>query len=109
MITQRRAIVADKSKRSGSKAGVDFVGWRDPDYLYLLPAGTFQSVARFCHDTSDHLPRSDRLRRDLKKDGLSETDKDRLTATVWIGSRSQRVLKINIAAAEAALKVEDWF
>ena len=109
IITQGRATVVDKSESvPESKPGIDFIGWRDADNFYLLPDATFQAVARFCRDTGDHLPRSERLRRDLKKDGLSKTHKDRLTATAWVGTKSQRVLQLDIAAVSKALGVEDW-
>lgn len=109
MVTQGRAILVGKDESvPDPKPGVDFIGWRDAEYLYLLPDATFQSVARFCHDTGDHLPRSERLRRDLKKDGITKTDKDRLTAIARIGSKVQRVLQIDIAAVSAALDIEDW-
>jgi len=109
IVTQGRATLIGKDETiPETKPGIDFIGWRDGEYLYVLPEAISQSVARFCRDTGETLPRWDRLRRDLKKEGLSKTDKDRLTATAWIRSRSQRVLQIDIAAARAALKVEDW-
>jgi hypothetical protein len=109
MLTQRRAILIDKSESiPDPRPGVDFVGWRDPDYVYLLPEATFQAVARFCHDTGDHLPRSDRLKRDLKKDGISKTDTDRLTATVKIGGHTKRVLQLENDSMCRVLGLEGW-
>jgi CHC2 zinc finger/Domain of unknown function (DUF927) len=109
MVTQVRAIIKDKSEViPDPKPGVDFVGWRDADYLYLLPDATFQAVARFCHNTGDHLPRAERLKRDLKKDGISECDADRLTRRVRIGNHLPRVLQLNIGAIEKAFGIEGW-
>jgi hypothetical protein len=109
MVTQGRAIIKDKSEViPDPKPGIDFVGWRDADYLYLLPEATFQAVARFCHDTRDHLPRSDRLKRDLKKDGISECDENRLTRRVRIGEHLPRVLQLNIGTIEKAVGIEGW-
>jgi hypothetical protein len=109
MVTQGRAIIKDKSEViPDPKPGIDFVGWRDTDYLYLLPEATFQAVARFCHDTGDHLPRSERLKRDLKKDGISECDEDRLTRRVRIGEHLPRVLQLNIGTIEKAVGIEGW-
>jgi hypothetical protein len=109
MVTQGRAIIKDKSEPiPDPKPGIDFVGWRDADYLYLLPEATFQAVARFCHDTGDHLPRSERLKRDLKKDGISECDEGRLTRRVRIGERLPRVLQLNIGTIENLLGIEGW-
>jgi hypothetical protein len=109
MVTQGRAIIRDKAEAiPDPKPGVDFIGWSDPDYLYLLPEATFQAVARFCHDTGDHLPRSERLKRDLKKDRISECDDDRLTKRVRIGNHLPRVLQLNIGVIEKAFGIEGW-
>jgi hypothetical protein len=109
MVTQGRAIVIDKDDPvPDPKTGVDFVGWRDANYLYLLPDATFQAVSRFCHDTGDYLPRLERLKRDLKKDGISECDDDRLTKRVRIGNHLPRVLQLNLALIEKAVGIEGW-
>jgi hypothetical protein len=109
MATQGRAIIKNREEAvPDPRPGVDFVGWRDADYLYLLPEATFQAVARFCHDTGDHLPRSERLKRDLKKDGISECDDDRLTRRVRVGNHLPRVLQLNISAIEREFGIEGW-
>jgi len=109
MIIQRRAILVYKTDpMPEQKPGVDLVGWRDPEYLYLLPDATFQAVARFCHDTGDHLPRSERIKRDLKKDGISECDGDRLTKRVRIGDLLPRVLQLNVTAIKENVEIEGW-
>ena len=73
-----------------------------------MPDATFQAVAQFCHDTGDHLPRSERLKRDLKKDGVSDCDDDRLTKSVRIGNHLPRVLQLNIGVIEKMFGIEGW-
>jgi len=87
-----------------SNGGADLIGWYDEEVLYLLPEAALVTVARFCRDTGEPFAtRLDRLKRDLAKEGVSECDQGRHTATAWIGGRSRRVLKLTISAIEALL------
>ena len=55
------------------KPGVDFIGWRDSEWFYLMPEATFAAVVRFCRDTGEHFPiRQERLKKDLAKAGVAE-------------------------------------
>jgi hypothetical protein len=73
IIAQGRATLLPKDESpTEPKPGVDFVGWRDDDFLYLLPEAIFSAVVRFCRDTGEHFPtRQERLKRDLAKEGIS--------------------------------------
>jgi hypothetical protein len=95
----RAALLLLKDETPGEpKAGIDFIGWRDDDFLYLLPEATFSAVVRFCRDTGEHFPiRQDRLKRDLAKEGISECESGRFTNNLWVGDRTRRILKLSIA------------
>ena len=76
----RAALLLKDETPAEPKPGVDFVGWRDDDFLYLLPEATFSAVVRFCRDTAEHFPiRQERLKRDLDKEGISECEPGRYT------------------------------
>jgi hypothetical protein len=79
----------------------DLLGWQDDDALYLLPEATWYAVTRFCRETGELFPiREDRLRRDLAKEGLSDSVADRHTATIRIGGRKRRLMRIKRGPAE---------
>lgn len=106
IVTQGKVALLpkDSSDSIDQKPGVDFVGWRDVDFLYLLPQAIFSAVVRFCHDTGEHFPiRQERLKKDLAKQGISECDPGRLTRTAKIGDHTKRILKLNIQEIEALL------
>ena len=98
IIAQGRALLLPKDETPKEpKPGVDFVGWRDDDFLYLLPEATFSAVVRFCRDTGEHFPtRQERLKRDLAKEGISECDPGRFTKAAWIANQTRRVLRLSI-------------
>ena len=109
IVTQgRAAIVAKDEKIPEPKPGVDFIGWADADYLYLLPEATFQATRRFCHEIGDQPPAPVRLKRDLQKDQISRTDQGRLTATARIGGRSRRVLQLDVDMIKTQCEIEGW-
>jgi len=106
IITQGKVALLpkDESASIDQKLGVDFVGWRDAEFLYLLPQAIFSAVVRFCHDTGEHFPiRQERLKKDFAKQGIAECDPGRLTRTVKIGDHTRRVLKLNIQEIEELL------
>src|SRR5262249_2304713 len=88
IFTQGRARLLSKKDDEilrESKPGVDFVGWSDDNFLYLLPEATFSTVVRFCRDTGEPFPiRQERLKRDLWKEGISECDPKRHTKVCWV-------------------------
>jgi hypothetical protein len=98
IITQGRALLLPKEQAPAeAKPGVDFIGWQDHDFLYLLPEATFSAVVRFCRDTGEHFPtRQDRLKRDLFQEGISECDPGRFTTTARIANHTHRVTKLKI-------------
>ena len=107
ILTQGRAVLSPKGINAPeAKPGVDFLGWNDNEFFYLLPEATFLAVVRFCRDTGEHFPiRQERLKRDLAKDKISECDTGRLTSTVRIGDHVKRILKLKIERVDALLDV----
>jgi hypothetical protein len=108
ILTQGRAVLSAKDEQPmEQKAGVDFLGWRDDEFLYLLPEATFSAVVRFCRDTGEQFPlRQERLKRDLAHEHISECDPDRFTKVVKICEGSKRVLKLRVRAIETLLGYE---
>jgi hypothetical protein len=107
ILTQGRVIIIATDERAPEpKPGVDFLGWFDADWLYLMPEATFAAVVRFCRDSGEHFPiRQERLKKDLAKAGISECHAGRLTATARIGGHIKRVLKLNIEKVESTAGV----
>ena len=107
ILTQDLVVMIPTDERTPEvKPGVDFIGWFDADWLYLLPEAAFLSVVRFCRDSGEHFPiRQERLRKDLVKAGISKTDTGRLTASARIDGQTKRVLQINIQAVEELLSI----
>ncbi len=97
-------ISGKNQDRNDPRPGVDFVGWYDDEFLYLLPDAAFVAAARFCRDTGEGFPTSlDRLKQNLRTERISACDPIRCTATVRIRGQTKRVLKLNIQAVETAL------
>ncbi|MDP2601894.1 MAG: hypothetical protein Q8S00_04795 [Deltaproteobacteria bacterium] len=107
ILTQGRAvIVATDENTPEQNPGVDFLGWFDAEWLYLMPEATFAAVVRFCRDSGEHFPiRQERLKKDLAKNCISECHASRLTATARIGGHIKRVLKLNIEKVESTAGV----
>jgi hypothetical protein len=107
MLTQRRAvIVATDESTPDPKPGVDFIGWYDAEWLYLIPEAAFAAVVRFCRDTGEQFPiRQDRLKKDLAQAGISKCHADHLTTVKRIGDDSHRVLQLNVERMEATTGV----
>lgn len=105
LVSQRRAVLLSKEDGGdGLRPGVDLLGWQDEEGLYLLPEAALQGVARFCREAGEPFPvRSERLKRDLAKEALTECDPGRHTRVVKIAGRPRRVLSIRRAAAETLL------
>jgi hypothetical protein len=102
LIQGRATIISTDEATPESKPGVDFLGWFDADWLYLMPEATFATVVRFCRDSGEHFPiRQERLKKDLAKVGISECHAGRLTATARIGGHVKRVLKLNVEKLES--------
>src|SRR5262249_17455200 len=110
VITQGRAIICEKDEAPPEpKPGVDFVGWKDAEWLYLLPDAAFKAVATFCRDSGEPFAtRQGRLRRYFQKEGLSECDPERLTKVTKVGFGSYRVLQLNIQAINRAFGIKAW-
>jgi hypothetical protein len=100
LLVQGHGVLLDRD--TDSYVGrADLLGWQDEESLLLIPEATWHAVTRFCRETGEMFPlREERLRRDLEKEGLSDPDPGRLTATVRIVGRSRRVLRIHRELAE---------
>ncbi len=108
LITQGRAVLLPKDETGNEpQNNSEFLGWRDEDYLYLIPDAAFMAVSRFCRDTGEPLStRLGRLKRDLSEDKVSEVDQDRLTTTIKINTKTRRVLRLKIEPIEDLLGEE---
>jgi hypothetical protein len=101
LLTQGRAILLSKNEPGGD-CPLELLGWRDDEWIYLIPEASFRAVSRFCKDTNEAFPITEgRLRRDLKNEGVSFTDPERLTATVAICGHTERVLKLRATHVES--------
>jgi len=96
VLTQRRAVLLERDLDPASHPGSpEIVGWHDDEFLYLMPDAAFNSVARFCKETGEFFPvRSERLLRDLSKEGFSDSVEGRNTAAVTLGGRKRRVVRL---------------
>ena len=105
LLTQGRAVLIDRDRDPSSHAAsAPMVGWQDDEFLYLIPDAAFNAVARFCKDAGEFFPvRSERLLRDLNKDGFSDCVEGRNTATVTLGGRKRRVARLLRERVEALL------
>jgi hypothetical protein len=105
LLAQRRAVLLDRDSRPDSHVGAAaLVGRHDGEFIYLIPDAAFQAVARFCRDAGEFFPvRSERLLRDLNKEGLSDCAEGRNTTTVTLGGQKRRVVKIWCDPAEALI------
>lgn len=105
IMVQGRALLLPKEETIPEpKPGVDFIGWHDGEFLYLLPEATFAAVVRFCRDTGEHFPtRQERLKRDLAKEGISECETGRFTNNLWVGRHTRRILKLKVDAIQTLL------
>ncbi|MBE0409470.1 MAG: hypothetical protein IBX69_07045, partial [Anaerolineales bacterium] len=71
----------------------EMLGWQDEERLYLLPQAAYNRIARHYRDQGESFPvRESTLRKMLKEAGLLEWDANRLTRSVYIGGKSERVL-----------------
>ena len=102
LFTQRRAtVIAPGESIPDSKSGIDFLGWFDVDWLYLIPEATFAAVFRFCRETGEHFPiRQDRLKKDLVQAGISKCHAGHLTTIKRVGDHSYRVLQLSLEKVE---------
>jgi hypothetical protein len=96
LVGQGRAILLPKNcSPNGSNGNAAFVGWKDEEFLYLVPDGAFQCVARFCRDAGEWFPiRSGRLWRDLHQERISECADGRNSTTVTVGGQKRRIAKL---------------
>lgn len=108
LITQRRAVLLQRDQGPDEYRGeAPLIGWFDDDTLYLIPEAAFTVVSRCCRDAGEPFPvRESRLRADLCREGLSTPDPGRYTATVRVGGRPRRVLRLDREAVTALLGEE---
>jgi len=102
LILQRRVTLFPRlHPEGGISPEAPLIGWEDAAHLFLVPEAAFQAVARFAREAGEPLPVGEkRLRQELFREGLSEPDHGRLTASVRLGGQgaTQRVLRLRKAA-----------
>lgn len=105
MLSQGRVVLLRRDSRPEDYFGTGaVVGWQDGDYVYLISDAAYQAVARFCRDAGEFFPvRSERLFRDLNREGLTECAEGRNTATTRVGGQVRRVVQVKRAQVEALL------
>lgn len=105
MLAQGRAVLLRRDSSPEDYLGTGVIlGWQDADYICLIPDAAYQAVARSCRDAGEFFPvRSDRLFRDLNREGISECSEDRNNATVRVGGQVRRVLRLKRIESEALL------
>ena len=105
LLAQHRALLLPKeSDGAGARPEVPLIGWQDGDFLYLIPTAAFQVVSRFARETGELFPvRETRLRQDLVVEGIAKPDQGRTTASVRLGGRVRRVIRLQRTAVAAIL------
>ena len=105
LLTQNRALLLPKDEtRTLLPTDPPFIGWRDDDFLYLIPEAAHQAVVRFCRDSGDPFPiRKERVLRNFAKEEISECDRDRNSKVVKMAGQTHRVLKLNLVKVEILL------
>ena len=79
----------------------DLIGWRDEEYIYLLPSVSFHRVAQFERDGGRHFGvKENTLRKALGEEGILTADDGHHTARARIGGQQRRVLKLVRAEVE---------
>jgi hypothetical protein len=109
VVLQKHAVLHPKSTslQSAEDGTGTFIGWRDDEHLYLLPDATYKEVNRFCRDEGEPFPvREKRIRKDLLLQKISEPDAGRTTASVNVGGKTRRVLRLRRAVVEKLLGEE---
>jgi hypothetical protein len=93
LFAQGRVGLLEKSKEMPDpKSHVTFVGWTDEEKIYLNPEAAFSAVVRACQEQGEPFAtRMDRLAKDFKREGLSETNEGRNQLLVHVGGRKRRV------------------
>jgi hypothetical protein len=104
LLDQQKISVVSKTTIPDERRDIFFVGWEDHDSYYLIPNAIYQAVAKFCREAGETFPVGQtRLQQDLRRDHLSQTEKNRTTNTVWIAGVSRRVLSLRKAAIAVVL------
>jgi DNA polymerase-1 len=106
LVVQGQAVLMpkDDAKEVGMPQGCLLLGWVDDQYLYLIPDAAYQAVAHFCRDAGEPFSIAfERLKSDLRNEGLSEVEPDRRTKTAHIGGATRRVLQLRRASVEDLL------
>jgi hypothetical protein len=104
LLDQKKVSLLAKSMVGDAGQDMLFVGWEDDDNYYLIPNAIFQAVSKFCRDAGEPFPVGEtRLKQDLRREHLSQTDPNRTTHTEWIGGVSRRVLSLRKSAIATVL------
>jgi hypothetical protein len=81
------------------RQGFEILGWRDVDWILLIPRATYREVARYCRDTGDlfAVP-DDQLERLLIEHGIAERGTESEgRPREYCGGTRRRVLKLSRA------------
>jgi hypothetical protein len=107
LVVQGKAVLTPKDEAKEAAIppqGCSLLGWRDERFLYLIPEAAYQAVAHFCRDAGEPFAIGfDRLKSDLRNEGLSEVEAGRRTKTANIGNTTTRVLQVRRKKAEDLL------
>ncbi|OPY60517.1 MAG: hypothetical protein A4E56_02645 [Pelotomaculum sp. PtaU1.Bin065] len=98
LLTSGSAYVQDV-REPAPRSEIGFIGWKDNDWLYLLPDSVYKTVAQFCVAQGGVFPvTSKTLWKHLESEGLifvsNEGGRIQRTVRETIGGQRQRVLKL---------------
>ncbi|OPX94756.1 MAG: hypothetical protein A4E53_00014 [Pelotomaculum sp. PtaB.Bin104] len=87
------------------KSEIGFIGWKDNDWLYLLPDSVYKAVVQFCAGQGSIFPVTPKtLWKHLESEGLifvsSEGGRVQRTVRETIGGQRRRVLKLQKASLQ---------
>ncbi len=92
--TARIAELADTAPRLADK---DFLGWRDDDFLYLLPGESYRRVSEFVRQQGRYFGiKETALRKALAEEGvLHKENAENSTSRIRVQDKQVRVLKLD--------------
>jgi hypothetical protein len=101
MLEQQRAVLLplDLPPERVERQGFEILGWRDVDWILLIPRATYREVARYCRDTGElfAVP-DDQLERLLIEHGIAERGMESEgRPREYCGGTRRRVLKLSRA------------
>lgn len=83
----------------------EVIGWIDSNALYLIPGTSVEAVREHLEEKGEAFDiKQDQLRSDLIRLGALSGDKGRTSASVRVGGRGRKLLRIPRAAVERLLR-----